>query len=192
MKTVWIDVETTGVDYQKDTIIELAAIYEYQDTIETFHRYCLPKEKTPDFNEITELTGITWEYLEKNGISEEQLYKDFIQWLSIKIDKYNKKDKAIFAAYSARFDNDFIRELFKRNNDKYFGSWFYAAPLDIISTVILAVRKGILEMPENFKNATIAKMLDIEIKAHSAESDIMASRNIQIILESRIFNQKTL
>ena len=124
------------------------------------------------------------EYLEKNGITEAEAYSQFTEWLGARIDNFDKKDKAIFAAYNARFDNDFIRELFKRNKDNYFGSWFYSAPLDIMGTAMLMVRLGYIPAPVNFKNATICNEFGIEnIKSHSAINDIKASRLAQLEME---------
>jgi len=184
IKTLWIDVETTGLNPHEDSIIELAALFEHGEEKSVFHTYCLPEKIVPEsFKKIEELTGITLDFLKKNGISERSLYDGFTQWMSRYISKYDKGDKAIFAAYNARFDNEFIRELFRRNGDPYFGSWFYSAPLDIMSTVTLAFRLGIIQGMKNFKNATIAESLGIELKAHSAIEDIKASRQIQIILE---------
>lgn len=184
MKTCWIDVETTGTEPATNTIIELAALYENGQQKSIFHVYILPDSHPDDFDTIEELTGITWEYLEQNGITEKEGYKQFTTWLAQYIDKYNKEDKAIFAAYNARFDNDFIRELFKRNNDNYFGSWFYSASLDIMGTVIQCARFEIIPVPDNFKNVTICESFGIEHKAHNAIDDIKASRLAQLKMES--------
>ena len=45
----------------------------------------------------------------------------------------------MFAGYNARFDMDFVRALFEKSGDSYFGSWFYSAPLDVMSFVAEAV-----------------------------------------------------
>jgi len=182
-KVIWIDVETTGLDHKTDTIIELAALYENGDDKSIFHLYILPDKKPMDFEVIEDLTGITWEYLEKNGICEPEAYGKFAKWLGSHIDKYKKTDKAIFAAYNARFDNDFIREFFLRNYDNYFGSWFYSAPLDIMGTVIQCVRLGKIPVPENFKNQTTCEFFGIKHKSHSAIEDIKASRLAQLKME---------
>ena len=182
-KICWIDTETTGLDPKTCTIIELAVLYENDKDKSVFHVYILPASRPDDFNTIEELTGITWEYLEQNGITEAEAYKEFIEWISQYIDKYDKSDKAIFAVYNARFDNDFIRELFKRNHDNYFGSWFYSASLDIMGTAILCVRLELMPVPVNFKNVTICESFGIEHKAHSALDDIKASRQAQIKME---------
>lgn len=189
MKTIWIDVETTGLEPATNTIIELAALYENGKDKSVFHVYILPELRPDDFETIEELTGITWEYLQQNGITETEAYMGFIGWLAKHIDKYDKTDKAIFAAYNAKFDNDFIRELFKRNNDNYFGSWFYSASLDIMGTVIQCVRLGLIPVPVNFKNVTICESFGIEHKAHSALDDIKASRNAQLKMEGLLRNK---
>ena len=183
MKTIWVDIESTGIEAADNTIIELAALYEDRKDKDVFHTYILPALKPVGFNEIEELTGITWEYLQHNGITEHLAYEDFTVWLASHINKFDKTDKAIFAAYNAKFDNDFIRELFKRNNDNYFGSWFYSAPLDIMGTVVQCVRLGLMPVPVNFKNVTICEYFGIEHKAHSALDDIKASRNAQLEME---------
>lgn len=184
MKTIWIDVETTGIDHETNVIIELAALYENDGADKSvFHVYILPAYRPDDFNTIEELTGITWEYLEKNGITEAEAYKKFIEWISQYIDKYDKEDKAIFAAYKADFDNDYIRDFFTHNNDNYFGSWFYSASLDIMGTAILMVRLGYIPVPVNFKNITICENFGIKHKAHSALDDIKASRLAQLEME---------
>lgn len=188
-KTIWIDVETTGLNPQYHTIIELAAVYEWNGSIIPFHRYCLPDDKPEDFSFIENLTGITWKFLEENGIKEKDLYKSFKQFLTSHIDPYDKTDKAVFSAYNADFDFKFCRSLFHRNNDKYFGAYFYKIPLDVKSTVAHALRSGLIEPQENFKNATICKYLGIEIEhAHSAMDDIKASRELQIKLEGLMQN----
>jgi len=183
MKCCWVDVETTGLDSKTCTIIEIAALYEDGKDKDVYHTYILPDARPDDFSAIEELTGITWEYLQHNGITETEAYKQFTEWLGIHIDKFDKTDKAIFAAYNAKFDNDFIRELFKRNKDNYFGSWFYSASLDIMGTVIQCVRLGLMPVPVNFKNVTTCEFFGIEHKAHSALDDIKASRNAQLEME---------
>lgn len=184
MKTVWIDVETTGIDHNTNFIIELAALYEDETKKDVFHVYILPASRPDDFDTIEELTGITWEYLKQNGITEAEAYSQFTEWLSLYINKYNKEDKALFAAYNARFDNDFIRNLFHHNSDDYFGSWFYQIPLDIMGTVMLCIRLGLIPILENFKNSTVCQHFGIEHKIHSAIEDIKSSRKSQLKMEN--------
>ena len=191
MKQIWIDTETTGIDHHTNFIIELAALYEDGKSKSVFHVYILPELKPDDFNVIEELTGITWEYLEQNGITESEAFTQFIAWIDQYIDHYDKKDKAIFAAYNARFDNDFIREFFKHNADNYFGSWFYSASLDIMGTAMLCVKLGLIPVPANFKNSTICEYFGITHKVHSAIEDIKASRQAELKMDELLCNSSS-
>jgi DNA polymerase III epsilon subunit-like protein len=198
MKLVWVDIESPNLNPDSG-IIELAALYEDTEIGDKskaiFHKFCKPEVKPESWDKplnnrdnktITDLTGITWNKLESEGISENELYTQFSKFLAERIDKFNKQDKAIFVAYNAKFDADFIRALWKRNNDNYYGSWFLSANLDILSTVALAIRFDKLPILPNNQLNTVADYLNIEIKAHSAISDIIGARKVQIELEKRL------
>ena len=61
-----------------------------------------------------------------------------------------------------------------QNNDKYFGSWFWADSIDCLVLASYKFRKERGRL-ENFKQMTVAKYLGIEIdeeKLHDAEYDI--------------------
>jgi DNA polymerase-3 subunit epsilon len=194
MKNIWVDVETTGVNSWKNNIIELAVLYEDEKTKDVFHMYCNPESFPDDFHKIEEITGITRQFLADNGVSEKVLYEEFKRFLEKHIDPYNKQDKAVFLAYNAKFDNDFLRQLFKKNGDNYFGSFFHAGCVDILSTVLMCIRLGIIpdSLPDK-KNETLCNYLGIDLKnAHSAISDIKASRLVQLELEFRLSGKKHL
>jgi DNA polymerase-3 subunit epsilon len=173
MKKIWVDVETTGLLCGKDRIIELAAIYED----DVFHRYCKPFDSKPEnFGFIEGLTGITWKYLEENGCSDQKLYREFNTWICKIINQYDRLDKAVFCAYNAHFDSDFIRALFNRNGNKFYGSFFFSARLDVMTTVAENMDK-LYTLP-NLKNETVCNHLGIELKAHSALEDIKATKEL--------------
>lgn len=60
-----IDIETDGLDYNKNQIIEIGAIKVEKGNLTEFHKLIEYKKKLPP--EITELTGITQDLLEKYG-----------------------------------------------------------------------------------------------------------------------------
>lgn len=108
------------------------------------------------------------------------LYRTFTSCLDKMVNKYNKDDKLYFIAYNARFDNDFIREMFLQNNDKYFGSYFYSPYLCIMNLAAFKYqRKG--RRPENFKLGTVCKDMGIKVddtKLHDALYDIKLSKEL--------------
>ena len=172
IKPIWIDLETTGLDPDKNSIIEFAAVYED----EVFHKYSLPHIKPDDYYETKELTGIAWEFLEVAGLSEKELYRQFLIFLDSIVDKFDKTDKLIFSGYGTRFDVDFTRELFNRNNNNFFGSYFFSVNFDVMSEVAYwLLNRDIIPLPENFKLKTICNYFGIDFNAHSAIEDIQAT-----------------
>jgi DNA polymerase III epsilon subunit-like protein len=181
---LWVDVETTGLNSEKDTIIELAAICP--DTGAEFHEYCLPAYKPADYEIIEALTGITWEWLKANGKKEIVLLYDFIRFLDTLVDKYNVKDKMIFAGFNTSFDNNFVRALFARNQDKYFGSYFFNILLDIYPFIAEKIISGQIEVFDNYRLSTLCEYFGIKFKAHSAIEDVKA----EMLLYQKVKNLK--
>ena len=104
---VFFDTETSGLDADTCQIIELAAIrIEQTDrgtlrVVKTFDDFIrLPEgEKLPE--KITELTGITDEMLEKEGLDENDAVYDFEELLD------DTAGPVLLAAHNAQFDLQF-------------------------------------------------------------------------------------
>lgn len=76
---VAVDVETTGLDFIKDVIIEIGALrYENGKVTERFEEFINPGIKLP--KKIIQLTNITDDML-LNARNEESVIKDFIDFL---------------------------------------------------------------------------------------------------------------
>lgn len=109
------------------------------------------------------------------------IYRKLINMLEKYVDKYNKKDKYFLVGFNnASFDNQFLRGFFLQNGDQYFGSWFWSNSFDVmvLATPYLAANRA--EM-ENFKLATVAKALGIEVSEdnlHDASYDIALTKGI--------------
>jgi DNA polymerase-3 subunit epsilon len=108
------------------------------------------------------------------------IYTTFVSELDKIVDRFDKNDKVYFIGYNAKFDSDFIRELFTKNNNKFYGSYFFNPIIDIMN---IAAYKFMLKKshPENFKLGTIAKFLNIEVdnnNLHDALYDIEISRKV--------------
>lgn len=181
-KIFWLDTETTGVDAAENDIVQLACMIEIDGKIVREQEF---KMRPMNGNAITARA------LEVNSLTVDEImaYPSAVIGLnqlralmSKYVSKYDKTDKFVPAGFHVRFDLDFLRATFKKCGDKYFGSWFYAASLDVQSFVAVAIAKYGLKS-ENFRLGTLCRRFGIPIKAHEAMSDIRATRMLYSKLE---------
>lgn len=176
-KIAWIDVETTGLDTQKNDVWQIACLIEDRgEVIAAWEGKMRPREEGAIDQEALRLQpGLTKEFLlnlpEPNGVLAN--FKDF---LGKHVGKYNRLDKLVPAGYCVNFDLDFLRAAFEKSGDKYFGSWFFNAPVDVRCFMGLATLTGLRF--ENYKLVTICKAFGIDLSAHDAMSDITATREV--------------
>ena len=101
---VVIDIETDGLDFNKNSIIEVGCVKLYNGNLEEFATsikidHSLPKE-------IVNLTGITDDFLKKNGEDEKEALRellDFIKELTI-------------VNYGNNFDINFLNKSLNKHN----------------------------------------------------------------------------
>ena len=149
---ITIDIETTGLDPEKDEILEIAAIkYIENNEAEIFSR--VVKVQNPLTKEISELTGITDDFLLKNGMDIETALKDFWDFVG----------RAKLVGYNVSFDMSFLRNASIEHKIKMQAN----KCIDILQ---LARRK--VKDTKNYKMSTVANALGIEmVQKHRAESD---------------------
>ena len=149
---ITIDIETTGLDPEKDEILEIAAIkYIENNEAEIFSR--VVKVQNPLTKEISELTGITDDFLLKNGMDIETALKDFWDFVG----------RAKLVGYNISFDMSFLRNASIEHKIKMQAN----KCIDILQ---LARRK--VKGTKNYKMPTVASALGIEmVQKHRAESD---------------------
>ncbi|MBS4056547.1 MAG: 3'-5' exonuclease [Bacteroidales bacterium] len=186
-KILFFDVETTGLDYKIHGIHQLGGILEVNgNVVDKFGFRIKPAENLKIDESALKVSGITLEDL-LSYPSESEVYKRLIAILSKYIDKYDKQDKAFLAGWNnAAFDNAFLRAFFERNNDQYFGSWFWSNPLDVMVSATQHLLEQRAKLP-NFKLVTVAERLlgSIDpLMLHDANYDIELTRNIFIIINS--------
>lgn len=101
MRLIYFDTETTGLDPSTDSIIELALIIiEDKKVIEEYDEFI--KIDTVLDEDIEELTGITNQMLQEEGLSEERVATDLMHRL---------QKNTIMIAHNAQFDLNFIYQL---------------------------------------------------------------------------------
>ena len=186
MKKFWLDLETTGLDAKDNRITEIGALFEDTDKPDIppkeFHVF-IKYETYPDDYETGagRVTGITKEYLNENGVTEEGAWVLLISFLDGCINKYKKEDKALVLGYNIGFDETFFRQFMQRFNEtKYYiyGTYFYTSSVDVRTSYMMGVEQGVLLALFNHKLITVAKSFGIEFGAHSAIEDIKATKQV--------------
>lgn len=186
MKILFFDLETTGVNPGKNGIHQISGeIIIDGVSKEKFDYKVCPNPAAQIEQSALDVAGVTAEQISKYPPMNE-VYRLFVDMLGKYVDKFNKKDKFFLAGYNnASFDNQFLRGFFLQNSDNYFGSWFWSNSIDImvLATAYLLNQR---EQMENFKLATVAKQLGIEVvdeSLHDAFYDIYLTKAIYDIVK---------
>lgn len=179
-KIIWLDVETTGLSHLNCGLLQIAALYEEDGEIkDKFVSYVKPFPIDQTDPEALKVNNLTKEKIESFP-EPAKVYKGLVRFLDNHIDKYDKRDKAIPAGYKISFDINFLKQFWIKNNDKYFGSYFFWIPIDIMDVVVLYHYLNGSPMLGGFKLADQLKYFDIKLPngLHDAEVDIEATREL--------------
>ncbi len=188
MKKFWLDLETTGLNPSRHSIIQIAGIIEIDGVEkETFCFQVRPLKGTAVSNKALEVCRTSVAQL-KTYPDPTTVKQDLIDMFNKYIDPYDKKDKFIFLGYNAKFDYDFFRAWFDKQNFSYFGSFFWFPPVDVMNLVAYKIME---ERPNmiNFKLFQVCKYFDIEVnedELHDALYDIELTKQ----LYERVTQQK--
>lgn len=176
-KIFWFDTETTGLNPQRNCLVQLAYLIEIDGEIkDEGNLLSSPFPTSVIDKKALDIHGRTEEEI-KAYPSPLNIHKDLCDTLSTYINKYDKTDKFIPAGYFTHFDTDMLRSFFKNCGDNYYGSWFASVSLDVSSFVAHEIVKNGLKF-ENHKLETICRHFKIDLQAHDALSDIKATREL--------------
>lgn len=161
-KIIFFDTETTGLNPEKDQIIELAAVLVTSKGIELkIDAFCkLPEgEKLPD--KIVELTHITDDMLADKGIAYKEACGIFCNMI-------HSDSEVLLVAHNIQFDLMFTLEMFKR-----CGMVPKAPKLRALDT--LTVYKDRAAYPHKLENAIQHYGLTGKVQnSHRAIDDVLA------------------
>jgi len=182
-KIFWVDTECSGTSPEKNGILQISGLMEIDDiVVDTIN---LEIATFPD-DEIND------EALVVNGIDRESIpfrtppkdaYRKLLAFLCKYCDKFDKVDKLVLAGKNIAFDDYFLRNFWKKCEDKYYGSMFFSVRIDVQSEIAKKVVGG-LRLP-NYKLSTLCEHFGIELKAHDAMSDIVATRQLYLLLTKK-------
>lgn len=181
MKILFFDIETTGLNFWQHGIHQISGCVDIDGVcVERFDFKVQPNPKAKIDLGALAVSNVTQEQV-MAYTPMQQVHTQFTALLSKHVDKYTKTDKFFLVGFNnASFDNAFLRAWFVQNSDNYFGSWFWANPLD---TYVLATQKLLKQRPEmlDFKLATVCKRMGITVddtKLHDAAYDIELTRDL--------------
>ena len=183
MKILFFDLETTGLDAKRHSIIEIACIAEKDgQTLGDFKTKMRPHpgaeidDAALKINKTTRLELADIERME-SGMAAMAFQKFLMQI----VDRYNKSDKLFLAGYnSASFDSPFLRAWLERNGERYFGALFHWPSHDIAVIAQLALANEWGTLP-NHKLATVAARFGISVSTdalHGAAYDVELAKGI--------------
>lgn len=182
-KLLFTDVETTGKDGEIHGIHQISGIIDIEgEEVDRFNFNVRPFETDLIDTEALKASGVTYDQImsyEDPLIVHEQLNT----LLGKHVNKFNRNDKFHFLAYNSNFDNDHWRGFYKKCEDKYFGSFFFAPDICVMRLAAFYLHKERYKMI-NFKLKTVAEYLKIieeddeTIKWHDSMVDIDITRQI--------------
>ena len=195
-KLLFYDLETSGLSSYKHGIIELGYRYEVNGILEAEDVIKMnPRSANIECDSKTlEFLGYTIEDLD--NLDHYHIgYERFEGFLNNVVDRFDSSDKIVLVGYNNRkFDDNFLRSFFYKNNNKFFGSYFYSASIDVISMAAEAC-VNLDKFPPSFKLSEVAKFFDIPVKEeslHEAGYDIeltvalynkFTNRNLDVLIE---------
>lgn len=185
MIKIFYDLETTGTDYRKHGIHQIAMQIEVDGKlVEKADFYVQPHPKAIIDPAALKLCSVVEEDFEMYDTVKD-VHSQILALLGKHIDHYDKKCKAYLVGYNNRaFDDQFFRMWFELCGDSYFGSWFWPDTLDVL---VLASQHLIYCRPEmpSFKLARVAKELGLNVeesRLHEGQYDCTLTREIYKIV----------
>jgi DNA polymerase III epsilon subunit-like protein len=160
-KQLFLDVETTDLNPILGNIKELGYIYRLNGKIKKRKLY--------------------------KG-TERKIYTSFLSDLDSMVDRYDVNDKLHLIGYNVRFDEDWLRSMFGRNRNDFYGSYMFNPSIDVMQMAgfyFMNKRKR----PENFKLITLLEFFKIPFdanKLHSALYDAEKTKILFDILKNKI------
>lgn len=175
-KILWLDTETTGLSPDKNGIIEIGIIIDFD--YEAKHRIQHTMKPTGRYvdSEALKINGFTRDQI-KDFIPWEELYKTFMDGLA----EIAEGGTFVLAGQNVSFDNRFMKSWEKQCGSTTKHDWSAIVEQNgFIDTMDLFKRlQGQCRIPshESKKLGNICKVLGIELgNAHSAMADIEATR----------------
>lgn len=184
MKTVFFDVETTGIDPDTAAVVQIGAILDVDGVeVDRVDIKMIPHSGAMIDPKAMAVTGLSMEDLMENPerVSPRAGYWMFMKLCGFKPgQRVYQSDRVHLAGFnSIGFDNRFLQALGRRAGDGYTYAKYHWPGIDVASLACVVLRHRRLSMP-NFKLMTVAEELGISTdgKAHDALFDVHVTREV--------------
>lgn len=192
MLVMYIDCETTGIDKNINSIIEIGCIVVKDGIqVEKFHRNIRPYKGDTLTEIAASKTGLTNEQI--NNYDDQKLaFNDFIGLLNKYTNNRSWSNKGFFVGYNSTFDADFINEWFKFNNNNYFTYYFWLPTIDVMQVANMYL----IPIRSTMKRFTLEYVYEFILgkplkNSHSALGDIEATKELfdYLMKNNNMFHQ---
>jgi DNA polymerase-3 subunit epsilon len=178
MKVLWFDTETTGLDPVKNDIIQMAGIITVDGKVTASINFrCAPPEGGEISLEALKTNGYTAEEI-KLWPSPAKTFYELIKIFDTYIDKFDKSDKLVIAGHNVAFDKSMLEAMAKKYSFDYLFSYIDYTTLDTAQVAMICRILGKGNLPKSNKLGDLCKHFGIELKAHDAWEDIVATRKL--------------
>jgi len=176
---LWIDTETTNTNPKTGAIIEIGAICNGDE----FHSLVKPHQGAIVSQEALDINGLTMSQL-NNAPDHKSVVDQLCEFMEKSVNRYDKTDKLVMAGFNIKFDDDFLRAMFKRSGNSFLGAYRWPTLYDVQTKAIeyLQIERGNMA---DFKLETVAIQMGIDItklKLHTALDDIKLTSEIDRLI----------
>lgn len=188
MKIFYLDTETGGPDPRYHSLLQLSGAIEIDwEVKEKFDLFVRPYPDDPEITkEASDKHGITAEVIAANPEKfrpPAEVYGKVLSILDNYVNKFDKLDKCHMVGYNViNFDDPVLRRFFSRNDNVYYGSYFWYPPVDVMAIYGADWAPYRHKFP-NFQLKTVAKAAGLKVeeeKLHDGLYDIKLTRELFI------------
>ena len=166
------DTETGGLNHMTDALMSVTMKVTGDPTnIKTW--YIKPQNKLNYNPAALEVNGLTMEYLEKNGISENECIGEIVSFIT-----KNFESKPVVLGQNVGFDIDFLNQLFIRNNMHSFTSMIHHRKRDTQQVSNFLIDCGVELESTKLGDAYKFFVGEELVNAHTSEADVIATEKL--------------
>lgn len=179
------DMETYGISHKSSGPHEISGMIVIDgEIVEKFHWNMAPFAGATVDVESLKISGKTPDDIKDYPLPK-KVFPELLCLLDKYVNRYNPKDKFHTLGYNnSSFDDNHLRAFFSREENNFFGSYFYSVGIDVMH---LAAQKlaGNRHMLPNMRLGTVADFLGLKIHAgslHDSAYDVQLTWDVYTIL----------